>query len=96
MRLADIPRVVGTTTITGKNQITLPADGLREVGWQRGDRLIVQTLGENRLVLVRRPTDWVEEYAGKLGHIFGDHEDVMRYLEEERRSWEPEEEDAQP
>lgn len=86
-------RRVGETTITGKNQISLPAQGIRELGWERGDELLVEIMGENMLLLIRKPRsakEWVEAFSGKLSDVFGDHEDNMRYLEEERRSWEPE------
>ena len=86
---------VGETKITGKNQITLPAEGLRELGWGRGDHLIVETLGANRLVLTRQPADWVDEFAGKLDHIFGTPEEARREIEEGRESWGAEPEDAQ-
>jgi bifunctional DNA-binding transcriptional regulator/antitoxin component of YhaV-PrlF toxin-antitoxin module len=85
-----VPRLVGETTITGKNQISLPAQGLRELGWERGDRLLVEVLDEDVMVLIRRPERWSEAFAGRLGHVFGSHEDTLRYLEGERRSWEPE------
>jgi bifunctional DNA-binding transcriptional regulator/antitoxin component of YhaV-PrlF toxin-antitoxin module len=81
-------RAVGETTISGRNQISLPAQGLRELGWQRGDHLIVQVLGEDMLVLIRRPEDWVEAFSGQMGDVFGDHPDTLRYLDEERRAWE--------
>ena len=79
---------VGETTITGKNQVSLPAQGVRSLGWERGDRLVVQVLGEDVMVLRRRPADWAEAYAGRLGHVFGTHEENLRFLEEERASWE--------
>lgn len=75
------------TTITSKNQISLPVDSLRTLGWRRGDRLLVQVIGEDQLVLTRKPESWAEFYSGKLGHVFGDHEDNMAYLDEERASW---------
>jgi bifunctional DNA-binding transcriptional regulator/antitoxin component of YhaV-PrlF toxin-antitoxin module len=79
---------VGETTITGKNQISLPAQGLRELGWSRGDHLLVQIVGDDMLLLMRRPTDWVAAFSGRMGDVFGDHEDTLRYLDEERQSWE--------
>jgi bifunctional DNA-binding transcriptional regulator/antitoxin component of YhaV-PrlF toxin-antitoxin module len=83
-------KAVGETTLTGKNQVSLPAQGIRELGWQRGDKLLVEILGKDMLLLVRRPKDWVEAFSGKMGDVFGDHEDTLRYLDEERRSWERE------
>lgn len=82
-----VPTRIGETTITGKNQISLPAKALRELGWERGDRLIVEAMGDNTIVLTRRPNNWVKAFAGKLDHVFGTPEDALRYLEEERRSW---------
>jgi bifunctional DNA-binding transcriptional regulator/antitoxin component of YhaV-PrlF toxin-antitoxin module len=63
-------RPVGETTITGKNQVSLPARGLRELDWERGDQLLVEVLGTDMLVLIRRPKDsagfylrtWVSPY----------------------------------
>ena len=84
------PRLVGETTITAKNQVSLPAQGVRELGWAKGDRLLVQALGDDVIVLRRRPTDWTEAFAGRLTGVYGTHDEVLRYLEEERRSWESE------
>lgn len=61
---------------------------LKMFGWQKGDHLFVNIVSDNTLVLTRRPTSWTEAYSGKMGDVFGTHEDTMRFLEEERRSWE--------
>ena len=82
--------LVGETTITGKNQLSLPARGLRVLGWERGDRLLVEVLGKDMLLLMRRPENWTEAFAGRLTEVFGSHEDTSRYLEAERQSWEQE------
>lgn len=81
---------LGETTITGRGQVTLPARGLRELGWHKGDRLIVRRYGEDMVVLMRRPTtpdEWVERFSGRLGHVFGDHDEVLAYVRGERASW---------
>ena len=59
-------REEAVSTISSKNQITLPAQLLRELGLGPGDRLAVTRDG-GRLVLRARPKDWVEHYAGSLG-----------------------------
>jgi bifunctional DNA-binding transcriptional regulator/antitoxin component of YhaV-PrlF toxin-antitoxin module len=69
---------VGETTITGKNQISLPAQGLRELGWGRGDHLVVQIVGEDMLLLMRHPDDCVAAFSGRMGDVFGDHQDTLR------------------
>lgn len=77
------------TTITSKNQVSLPVSSLRQLGWQRGDHLLVQVIGDGMLVLTRRPENWAEAFSGKLGDVFGDHEDTLAYLDGERASWGP-------
>ncbi|MEP6955504.1 MAG: AbrB/MazE/SpoVT family DNA-binding domain-containing protein [Chthoniobacterales bacterium] len=39
-----------TTTITGKNQITLPAELIRQLGWQTGTRLVWEKLDDKAIV----------------------------------------------
>jgi AbrB family looped-hinge helix DNA binding protein len=80
-------RMVGETTITGKNQISLPADGVRALGWKRGDQLLVELIHDDMLVLMRRPERWVDAFAGKLGHLYGSHDDTIEHLVAERESW---------
>jgi len=65
------------STITSKNQVSLPAKSLKELGWQRGDKLIVNVLGNDTLVLTRRPESWTDRFSGKMGDVWGDHEDTM-------------------
>jgi len=79
--------VLGETTITGRGQVTLPARGLREMAWRRGDHLLVQKLGPDVVLLVRRPANWTESFAGRLTEVFGDHDAVLRYVQGERAAW---------
>ena len=74
-------------TITSKNQVSLPAASLKALGWQRGDKLVVNVHGDGTLVLMKRPESWTDFYSGKMGDVWGDHEDTLRYLDEERASW---------
>ncbi len=80
------PPALGETTITGKNQVSLPAQSMRRLGWGKGDRLLVQISGD-RIILMRRPTSWTEDFSGKMGDVFGNHDDTLRFLDEERRDW---------
>ncbi|HVA93158.1 MAG TPA: AbrB/MazE/SpoVT family DNA-binding domain-containing protein [Chloroflexota bacterium] len=84
---ASAPRLVGETTITSKNQVTLPARGLAAVGWERGDHILVEVIDEHMLLLVRRRADWVDAFAGQLSDVFGTHEETRAYLEQERQAW---------
>jgi AbrB family looped-hinge helix DNA binding protein len=81
-------RRIGETTITGKNQISLPAEALRQLQWARGDRLVVETFGDDFILLMRRPENWTEAFAGRLTDVFGTHEETLRWLADERRTWE--------
>lgn len=75
-------------TISSKNQITLPAQLLREMGLGAGDRLVVRREG-NRLVLRPRPKDWVEYYGGSLRGLYGETQaDKEKYVQDLRGEWE--------
>jgi len=79
------------STISSKNQITLPAHILRELGLGPGDRLAVNREG-NRLVLRARPRDWVKYHAGGLGGLYGrSREEVDAYIRELREDTERDE-----
>jgi AbrB family looped-hinge helix DNA binding protein len=76
------------TTISSKNQITLPAQLLREMGLNAGDRLAIRREG-NRLVLRPRPRDWVDYYGGSLRGLYGEtREEKDAYVENLRNEWE--------
>ena len=74
------------TTISSKNQITLPAHLLREMGLGPGDRLAISHEGA-RLVLRARPKDWVRYHAGSLAGLYGasavEEDAYVRELREE-------------
>ena len=80
------------STISTKNQITLPVQLLRELGLRPGDRLAVNREG-NRLVLRARPKDWVNYHAGSLAGLYGrDAAEIDAYVKELRAEGERPEE----
>jgi hypothetical protein len=87
-RLGAEGRRVKEVIISGKNQITLPPAATRATGWQRGDHLLVGVVGSDMVVLMRKPADWVEQFAGALSEVFGTGEETRDYLERERQTWE--------
>jgi AbrB family looped-hinge helix DNA binding protein len=68
-----------------KNQITLPADIVKQLDIKPGDRLIVEVDKEHpervQLRAVRR------SYAGILEGMFGSPEEELAYVQEERAAW---------
>lgn len=52
------------TTITGKNQVTLPAELIRELGWKPGTRIDWQKLDDDSLVA--RPVPSRGELARRI------------------------------
>ena len=72
------------STISSKNQITLPAHLLREIGIGPGDRLAISREG-NRIVMRPRPRDWVEYHGGSLRGVYGSTpEQIEAYIRELR------------
>src|SRR3990170_1853356 len=75
------------TTISSKNQITLPVSLVRALGLEAGDKLTVQ-LEDQRIVLKPRPKDWVTYYGGALAGYYGKtKKEVDAYLAEVRGDW---------
>jgi bifunctional DNA-binding transcriptional regulator/antitoxin component of YhaV-PrlF toxin-antitoxin module len=75
------------TTLTEDHRVNLPAELLQKLGWQPGDRLTVSTYANDTVVVMRRAKSGWNGKAGQMGDVWGDHEDNMRYLDEERASW---------
>ena len=72
------------TTISSKNQITLPAHLLREMGLTPGDRMAITRDG-GRLILRVRPKDWVKYHGGSMPGLYGKNTaEIDAYLEELR------------
>ena len=71
----------GATTISSKNQITIPAAELRAAGLEAGERLVARADGPGRVVL-EREEDVVAEFAGALSGVY-----AHRELESLRDEW---------
>lgn len=70
------------SAISRKNQITIPADVLREAGLGPGDDVRVSTVGPGHIELVKTDA-LLAEYAGSLG----DEVYPPGYLDEVRDGW---------
>lgn len=51
--------------LSRKNQITIPAEVMREAGLESGDDVRVRTMGRGRIELVKTD-ELVDEFAGRL------------------------------
>jgi bifunctional DNA-binding transcriptional regulator/antitoxin component of YhaV-PrlF toxin-antitoxin module len=71
----------GTSRISAKHQITIPADALRAAGLEVGERVVAHADGPGRVVLVRE-TAILDEYAGALSGAYETGE-----LDELRAEW---------
>ena len=83
-------KTMGETTITSRNQISLPSKGARGLGWRKGMKLLVKVLDDDTILLMRKPDSYAEAYAGRLGHVFVEPEENRRYLDELRADWDRE------
>ena len=55
----------GASTISSKNQITIPAEALRQAGLEVGERVVAHADGAGRVIL-EREHDVIAEFAGAL------------------------------
>ncbi|MGH2500500.1 MAG: AbrB/MazE/SpoVT family DNA-binding domain-containing protein [Candidatus Limnocylindria bacterium] len=62
-------RRAGTTRLSSKSQITIPAEARRRAGLRPGDELRVDAAGAGRIVL-SRPVDPLLAYAGALTGVY--------------------------
>lgn len=59
----------GTSRVSSKHQVTIPADALRADGLEVGDRLVAHADGPGRIVF-EREVDVLAEFTGALTGIY--------------------------
>ena len=93
--MAAVQRPVGPNP-TNEQQLGTLAEALAPLGWDESTPIRINVLDQDTVVLIRRPVmtpppeGWVAHFAGKLTGVFGTHEENLRYLDEERASWDKE------
>lgn len=70
------------SVVSRKNQITIPAEVMREAGLEPGDDVRVRTVGPGRIELVKTE-ELIEEFAGRLDSATY----PPGYLEDIRAGW---------
>ena len=79
-----------TVTVSSKNQITLPAQIVRAMGIQPGQKLVLD-LVDGRIVALLEPASWADYMQGAGRGVYGTtNVAVDRYVAEERATWGPE------
>ena len=71
----------GRTTISAKNQVTIPVGALAGAGLKVGDRLRADVSGPGRITFVRED-DPLQQFAGALTGMY-----PAGYLDDLRREW---------
>jgi len=59
----------GTSRVSSKHQVTIPADALRAAGLEVGERLVAHADGPGRVVF-EREVDVLAEFAGALTGVY--------------------------
>lgn len=76
-------------TVSRKNQVTLPAAALRQLGVRPGHRLRL-ALKEGGLELIPSPESWADHYAGAAAGLYGKNDKAVEaYIRESRGDYEP-------
>jgi AbrB family looped-hinge helix DNA binding protein len=70
------------SAVSRKNQITIPADVMRQAGLEPGDDVRISSVGPGRIELVKTE-ELIDEFAGALGETVY----PPGYLDEVRRGW---------
>ncbi len=74
------------TTISSKNQITLPKSLLEEVGLKIGNKLIIK-IKDNKIVLEPQPKSLTQYYKGLGRESWKKLGGGESYLKKERKLW---------
>jgi bifunctional DNA-binding transcriptional regulator/antitoxin component of YhaV-PrlF toxin-antitoxin module len=83
-------------TVSSKHQITLPADFVRALGVNAGDKLAMELL-DGRIVAVPEPASWVTYLQGSARGVYGSTKPAVdRYVAQERATWGAKVPDAEP
>ncbi|MBK5221775.1 MAG: AbrB/MazE/SpoVT family DNA-binding domain-containing protein [Acidimicrobiia bacterium] len=70
----------GSSTVSSKNQITIPVDALRAAGVVPGERVVARADGPGRIV-IERESDVLAEMAGALTGAY--QPDELSHLRDE-------------
>ena len=79
-------------TISSKNQITIPAEMVRQMGLKSGDKLVIELL-DDHVVLLPELESWVDYFSGRLKGVWGETtEEIDQYIadlrgDREREGW---------
>jgi AbrB family looped-hinge helix DNA binding protein len=87
----EIP-MSGITRLSAKNQITLPASIVRQLGMRPGDEIDLLAL-EGKITLERRPRtpeEWADRLAGAMDDVseWATDEGTDAWIRTERQGWE--------
>jgi bifunctional DNA-binding transcriptional regulator/antitoxin component of YhaV-PrlF toxin-antitoxin module len=80
-------QIAETANIGGSGEVRLPETILEELGWKHDDRLLVEIVDGDRVILSRHPSDIVDHTAGSLTHLYPEPGDAQRFLDEEHTAW---------
>jgi bifunctional DNA-binding transcriptional regulator/antitoxin component of YhaV-PrlF toxin-antitoxin module len=83
-----LDELVGELRVSDETGITLPSCVAEGAGWKQGDRLCIEVVSDDLLIVSRQPVNLADALAGRLTHLFPSHEENQRFLDEERASWE--------
>jgi AbrB family looped-hinge helix DNA binding protein len=75
-----------TVTLSSKNQIVVPQEAREKLHIGPGHQMLV-LVKEDRVVLIPRPTDFVERMSGLHRSVWSE-QGAEAYLRGERDSWE--------
>ncbi len=71
-----------TITISSKNQIVIPSSVRAKLGVGSGDKLVIERLSNNEVVLKKEPT-----YRELIGTLPSQKEDPVKRVRKFRDSW---------
>jgi len=79
-----------SVTLSSKYQLVIPAKIRKSLKLNKGSKLYVQKLDEDRLIISKKPRSIVEELAGLGKEVWDSLGGADSYIRNERNSWDKE------
>ena len=77
---------MSTVTVSSKNQVTLPAGIVKELGIKGGDKLVMELI-RGRIIMQPQPDSWADYYIGRVKGVYSStREEADNYITQLRAS----------
>ena len=75
------------TTVSSKNQISIPTKVLKALGLSKGSKVAVYHINDKKAIISKQPESYAESLRGLGKEVWDKLGGSEKYLQNERNSW---------